>query len=96
MTPPDFLIALFYAVDQERLEVPKHPDATLSPSAVVTLALLQAIKGGGTRAFSYWLRRFLAAPTVRGVAGTDGMELIHGLCHRQCPRHTFSAPDCPV
>ena len=27
MTPPDFIIALFYAVDQEMLEVPKHPDA---------------------------------------------------------------------
>src|SRR5437773_2411530 len=57
MTTPDFIIALFYAVDQERLEVPKHPDAKLSPSAVVTLALLHAIKGGGTRAFSRWLTR---------------------------------------
>jgi hypothetical protein len=55
MTPQDFMIALFYAVDQERLEVPKHPDATLYPSEVVTLALLQAIKGGGTRAFYRWL-----------------------------------------
>jgi hypothetical protein len=96
MTTPEFIIALFYAVDQEMLEVPKHPDATLSPSAVVTLALLYAIKGGGTRAFSRWLTRdslvvfpqgpertrlarlfkthtawttrFLAAPTVLGVA----------------------------
>jgi len=51
MTTPDFIIALFSAVDQERLEVPKHPDAKLSPSEVVTLALLYAIKGGGTRAF---------------------------------------------
>jgi hypothetical protein len=40
MTPPDCMIALFYAVDQERLAVPQHPDAKLSPSAVVTLALL--------------------------------------------------------
>jgi hypothetical protein len=48
---PDFLIALFYAVDQERLDIPQHPEATLSPSAVVTLTLLPAIKGGGTRAF---------------------------------------------
>jgi len=55
MTPQDFVIALFYAVDQEMLEVPKHQEATLSPSAVVTLALLHAIKGGGTRAFSRWL-----------------------------------------
>jgi hypothetical protein len=46
MTTQDFIIALFYAVNQEMLDVPKHPDAKLSPSEVVTLALLFAIKGG--------------------------------------------------
>ena len=29
MTTPDFIIALFYAVDQEMLEVSKYPDAKL-------------------------------------------------------------------
>src|SRR5215475_15427873 len=57
MTTPDFIIALFYAVDQEMLDVPKHPEAKLYPSEVVTLALLHAIKGGGTRAFYRWLTR---------------------------------------
>ena len=57
MTTPDFIIALFYAVDQAMLEVPKHPDAKLYPSEVVTLALLHAMKGGGTRAFYRWLTR---------------------------------------
>jgi hypothetical protein len=57
MTPPEFIIALFYAVDQEMLDVPQHPEAKLYPSAVVTLALLHGIKGGGTRAFSRWLTR---------------------------------------
>ena len=57
MTTPDFIIALFYAVDQDILDVPKHPEAKLYPSEVVTLALLHAIKGGGTRAFSRWLTR---------------------------------------
>src|SRR5256885_10989332 len=57
MTTQDFIIALFYAVDQEMLEVPKHPEAKLCPSAVVTLALLHAIKGGGTRASYRWLTR---------------------------------------
>jgi hypothetical protein len=47
MTTPDFIIALFYAVDQGMLEVPKHPDAKLYPSETVTLVLLFAIKGGG-------------------------------------------------
>jgi hypothetical protein len=50
MTTQDFIIVLFCAVDQEMLEVPKHPDAKLSSSEVVTLALLCAIKGGGSRA----------------------------------------------
>ena len=57
MTTQDFIIALCCAVDQEMLAVPKRPDATLSPSEVVTLALRLAIKGGGTRAFSRWLTR---------------------------------------
>ena len=57
MTTPDFIIALFYAVDQEMLAVPKHPEAKLYPSEVVTLALLFASKGGGTRAFYRWLTR---------------------------------------
>ena len=57
MTTQDFIIALFCAVDQEMLDVPKHPGAKLYPSEVVTLALLFAIKGGGTRAFYRWLTR---------------------------------------
>jgi len=105
MTTAAFIIALFYAVDQEMLDVPKHPEAKLSPSEVGTLALLHAIKGGGSRAFSRWLTRdylplcphmpartrlarlfkthtawtsrFLAAPTVLGVADTYGIELLH-------------------
>jgi len=57
MTTQDFIITLFCAVDQEMLSIPKRPDATLYPSAVVTLALLYALKGGGTRAFYRWLTR---------------------------------------
>jgi hypothetical protein len=113
MTTPDFIIALFDAVDQERLEVPKHPDAQVYPSEVVTLALLHAMKGGGTRAFYRWLTRdylplfpqvpertrlarlfkthtawtarFLATPTVRGVADTSGIELMHPMREGRSP-----------
>jgi hypothetical protein len=113
MTTPDVIIALFYAVDQEMLDVPKHPEAKLSPREVVTLALLYAIKGGGTRAFYRWLTRdslawfpqvpertrlarlckthtawtarCLAAPTVRGVADTYGIELIHPIREGRSP-----------
>jgi hypothetical protein len=113
MTTQDVIIALFYAVDQEMLDVPKHPEAKLYPSAVVTLALLFAIKGGETRAFYRWLTRdylplfpqvpertrlarlfkthtswttrFLAVPTVLGVADTDGIELIHPIREGRSP-----------
>ena len=113
MTTQDFIIALFYAVDQEMLEVPKHPDAKLYPSEVVTLALRSAIKGGGTRAFYRWLTRaylalfpqvpertrlarlfqthtawttrFLAAPTVLGVADSSGIELLHPMREGRSP-----------
>ena len=57
MTTHDFIVALFYAVDQEMRDVPKHPEAKLYPSEVVTLALLFAVKGGGMRAFYRWLTR---------------------------------------
>ena len=57
MTTQDCILALFYAVDEEMRAVPKHPEATLSPSEVVTLALLFALKGGGMRAFSRRLTR---------------------------------------
>jgi hypothetical protein len=99
------MLALFSAVDQEMLAVPKHPEAKLSPRAIVTWALRCAIKGGGMRAFYRWLTRdslawfpqvperthlarlftthtawtvrFMAAPTVLGVADSSGMELMH-------------------
>src|SRR5215510_3956041 len=91
MPPPDCILALCYAVDQERRNVPNHPDAQLSPSAVVTLARLHAMQGGGPHAFDRWLPRdalqwlpqgpertlLLAAPTVLGVADTSGIEWMH-------------------
>jgi hypothetical protein len=100
-------------VDQEMLDVPKHPDAQRYPREVVTLALLHAIKGGGPRAFSRWLTRdywallpqvperprlarlcktptawtarFLAAPTVLGVAASSGIELSHPMREGRSP-----------
>jgi hypothetical protein len=57
MTTWDFIMALFYHVDEQWHDIPKHPEAHLWPSAVVTLGLLHALKGGGNRAFSRWLTR---------------------------------------
>ena len=38
-------------------DIPKHPEAHLWPSEVVTLGLLHALKGGGNRPFYRWLTR---------------------------------------
>src|SRR5256886_5562496 len=57
MTTLDFITALFYEVDEQLRDIPKHPEARLWPSEVVTLGLLQALKGGGNRAVYRWLTR---------------------------------------
>jgi hypothetical protein len=57
MTTVDFITALFYEVDEQMGAIPKHPEAHLWPSEVVTLGLLHALKGGGNRPFSRWLTR---------------------------------------
>src|SRR2546428_595665 len=57
MTTMDFITTLFYEVDEQMRAVPKHPEAHLWPSEVVTLGLLHALKGVGNRAFYRWLTR---------------------------------------
>jgi hypothetical protein len=57
MSTVDFITALFYEVDEQLRAIPKHPEARLWPSEVVTLGLLHALKGGGHRPFSRWLTR---------------------------------------
>ena len=52
MTTPELITALFYHVDEQLRTVPKHPEARLWPSEVVTLGLLHALKGVGNRAFA--------------------------------------------
>jgi hypothetical protein len=57
MTTVDFIIALFCRVDDHLSDIPKHPEAHLCPSEVVTLGLLHALKGVGNRVFYRWLTR---------------------------------------
>jgi len=57
MTTVDFITELFCQVDDRLRGVPKHPQACLWPSEVVTLAMLHALKGVGNRAFYRWLER---------------------------------------
>ena len=47
MTNIDFITALFCQVDDHLPDIPKHPEARLWPSEVVTLDLLHALKGLG-------------------------------------------------
>jgi len=56
MPTEDFIIELFCQVDDKMLNAPKHSQAMLFPSEVVTLALLFALKGRGNRAFYRWLK----------------------------------------
>src|SRR5262245_57079419 len=56
-TTIEFITALFCQVDEQIGAIPKHPEALLWPSEVVTLGLLHALKGGGNRPFYRWLTR---------------------------------------
>ena len=55
MTAQDFTVALFCRVDEAMPEAAKHPLSKLHPSEVVTLGMLQALRGEGPRAFHRWL-----------------------------------------
>ena len=55
MTTEDFITELFCRVDDQMGNLPKHSQASLWPSEVVTLGLLHAIKGVGNRALYRWL-----------------------------------------
>src|SRR6195256_2547316 len=57
MITVEFITALFYEVDEQLRTIPKHPDAHLWPSEVVTLGLLHALQGVGNRPFYRWLTR---------------------------------------
>lgn len=57
MTTEEFIITLFCAVDDTRGTVPKHPQAKLYPSQVVTIGLLWTLKGVSFRRFYTWLAR---------------------------------------
>lgn len=57
MTTVDFITELFCQVDDQIGYLPKHRQAHLYPSEVVTLALLYALTGKGNRAFWRWLTK---------------------------------------
>ena len=54
MITVEFITVLFYEVDEQLRAIPKHPEAHLWPSEVVTLGLLHALTGVGSRPFYRW------------------------------------------
>lgn len=54
MTTEDILIQIFCLVDDQMKEIPKHGQARLYPSELITIGLLFALKGGHFRAFYRW------------------------------------------
>ncbi|TMF52090.1 MAG: hypothetical protein E6I32_01410 [Chloroflexi bacterium] len=51
MTTQDIIIQMFCLVDDQMGNMPKHTQAKLYPSEVVTIGILFALKGGHFRAF---------------------------------------------
>jgi hypothetical protein len=52
----DFIVDLFCRIDDAMKDTPKHSQAKLFPSEIVTLGLLFALKGRGGRAFDRWAK----------------------------------------
>ena len=57
MTTEDIILQIFCLVDDEMKDMPKHSQAKLYPSELVTIGILFALKGGYFRAFYRWLSR---------------------------------------
>jgi len=57
MTTNDIILHIFCFVDDNLPEIPKHSQAKLYPSELVTIGILFALKGGFFRAFYRWLKR---------------------------------------
>ena len=69
MTTEEFITELYCRVDDQMRDVPKHPQAKLYPSEVVTLALLFALKGVGATGVLSLVEPGLS-PFVSKAAGT--------------------------
>lgn len=61
MTTEEFIIRLFCLIDDQMSDIPKHSQATLYPSEVMTIGVLYALRGGMFRVFYRWLARDYAS-----------------------------------
>ncbi len=58
MATDDSILHMFCLVDDRLPNIPKHPQAEVYPSEVVTIGILFARNGGFVRACSRWLKRY--------------------------------------
>src|SRR5215471_11824947 len=86
----DFITALFYEIDEQMGPIPKHPEAHLWPSEVVTVGLLHALKGVGNRPFYRWLTRDYRALFPRLPERTRLFRLLK--THQDWARAFLAAP----
>jgi len=92
VTTEDIIIHLFCAVDDGMGKMPKHPQARLYPSELVTIGVLFALKGGYFRAFYRWLKRDYEALFVRLPERTRLQRLLQthqGWCEQFLAEPTF-------
>jgi len=57
MTAEDIILHIFCFVDDNKPNIPKHSQAKLYPSELVTISILFALKDGFFWAFYRWLKR---------------------------------------
>jgi hypothetical protein len=57
MTTDDMILHIFWFVANGLPDIPKHSQAKLYPSELVTIGILFSLKGGHFRAFYRWLKR---------------------------------------
>ena len=92
MTTEYFIITLFCEVDDRMRDQPRHPQARLWPSELVTIGLLFALKGGYFRAFYRWLQRDYAA-LFGGLPERSRLQRLlvthHAWCERLLADPTF-------
>jgi hypothetical protein len=90
MTTLDLVTELFCRIDEAMKDVPKHAQASLYPSEVVTLAFMFAIKGVGNRSFYRWLARDWQACFPRLPERTRLFRLFK--THRQWTERFWAEP----
>jgi hypothetical protein len=89
-TTADFIIELFCRIDQKMLGIDKHPQASLWPGEIVTLAMLFVLKGSSERAFYRWACRDLRPLFPRLPERTRLFRLF--ATHRDWAEHYLASP----